>query len=167
LPGASKKFLCVALGHIASTAVAARRQAEEEALSLPLLRKKATRRVHLAVVEEGGGASPELIPGDRSEEQDRCDDMATVVGDRFLAINAMPDLLSRHGEAEATDGEDGGVQGSHAGHGHKGGRQTLRTNQQRQNRPRLSSSWYQVSLKDFIQLQLLRTPSLLWKRLSL
>jgi hypothetical protein len=52
-----------------------------------LLRKKATRRAHLTAVEEGGGASPELIPGDGSEEQDEYDDMATVVGDRFLAVN--------------------------------------------------------------------------------
>jgi hypothetical protein len=66
------------------------------------------RRAHHAAVEEGGGASPELIPGDGSEEQDECDGMATVVGDWFLTINAMPDLVSRHGGAEATDGEDGG-----------------------------------------------------------
>jgi hypothetical protein len=65
-------------------------------------------RTRLAAVEEGGGASPELIPGDGSEEQDECDDMATVAGDWFLTVNTMPDLLSLHGEAKATYREDGG-----------------------------------------------------------
>jgi hypothetical protein len=86
-----------------------RRQPPAQKLShSPLLRKKVTRRAHLTTVEEGGDASPELIPSDGSEEQNEWDDMATVAGDRFLAVNTMPDLVSRHGEAEPTDGEDGG-----------------------------------------------------------
>jgi hypothetical protein len=67
-----------------------------------------TWRAHLSTVEEGGDASSELIPSDGSEEQDEWDDMATVVGDRFLTVNTMPDLVSRHGEADPTDREDGG-----------------------------------------------------------
>jgi hypothetical protein len=66
-----------------------------------------TWRAHLTAVKERGGASPELISGDGSEEQDECDGMATVAGDRFLAVNAMPDLVSRHGGAEVIDREDG------------------------------------------------------------
>jgi hypothetical protein len=77
-----------------------------------LLRKKATRRALLIAVEEGGGASPELIPGARSEEQDECDGMATVVGGRFLTVKVMPDLVSHHGGAEATNGDDGCGEGS-------------------------------------------------------
>jgi hypothetical protein len=51
-------------------------------------------RARLIAVEEGGGA------------------VATMAGDWFLAVNAMSYLTSHHGEAEATDREDGNGQGS-------------------------------------------------------
>jgi hypothetical protein len=51
-------------------------------------------RARLIAVEEGGGA------------------VATMAGDWFLAVNAMSYLTSHHGEAEATDRDDGNGQGS-------------------------------------------------------